>query len=129
MTKENNKMQVDIENLLKQNVNDLSSIKELYRKLKEMEEKISQIKYIDNALAKKLKKEYEKLKKIILDENIQVELSNKINEIIPQMEANKKEISLNTNNMDSRCINVKYPPKGFAGAKDSKSFAACERIK
>ena len=78
MTKENNKMQVDIENLFKQNVNDLSSIKELYRKLKEVEEKILQIKYIDSALTKKLKKEYEKLKKIILDENIQIELNNKI---------------------------------------------------
>ena len=58
MFKENNKMQVDIENLFKQNVNDLTSIKELYSKLKEVEEKISQIKYIDSALVKKLKKEY-----------------------------------------------------------------------
>ena len=41
-----NTQQVDIENLFKQNELDLSSIKELYRKLKEMEEKISQIKYI-----------------------------------------------------------------------------------
>ena len=65
MSDENNKMQIDIENLFKQNVNDLSSIKELYRKLKEVEEKISQIKYIDSTLATKLKKEYEKLKKII----------------------------------------------------------------
>ena len=54
MPKENNKMQIDIDNLLKQNVNDLCSIKELYRKLKEVEEKISQIKYIDNTLAYKL---------------------------------------------------------------------------
>ena len=42
---------------------------------------------------------------------------NKINEIIPQMETNKEEISLNTNNIESRCINVKYPPKGITGAK------------
>ena len=62
MSKENNKMQVDIENLFKQNVNDLSSIKELYRKLEELQEKISQIKYIDSNLANKLKKEYENLK-------------------------------------------------------------------
>ena len=65
MPKENNKMQVDIENLFKQNVNDLLSIKELYSKLKEVEDKISQIKYIDNTLVKKIKKEYEKLNKII----------------------------------------------------------------
>ena len=117
MTKENNKMQVDIDTLIKQNVNDLLSIKEIYSKLEEVEEKISQIKYIDNTLVKKIKKEYEKLNKIILDENIQIELSNKINEIIPQMETNKKEISLTTSNIESRCINVKYPPKGIVGAK------------
>ena len=63
MPKENNKMQVDIENLIKQNVNDLTSIKELYRKLQDMENKILQIKYIDSNLANKLKKDYEKLKK------------------------------------------------------------------
>ena len=33
MPKENNKMQVDIDTLKKQNVNDLLSIKELYSKL------------------------------------------------------------------------------------------------
>ena len=78
MPKENNKMQVDIENLFKQNVNDLSSIKELYKRIEELGEKTTQIKYIDNTLVKKLKKEYEKLNKIILDENIQVKLTNDI---------------------------------------------------
>ena len=81
MSNENNKMQVDIENLFKQNVNDLTAIKELYRKLKEMEKKISQIKYIDSNLANKLKKEYENLKKIILDENVQAYLANEIERI------------------------------------------------
>ena len=70
MSKENNKMQVDIDTLKKQNVNDLLSIKELYSKLKELDEKILQIKYIDNTIVKKLKKEYEKLEKTILDKNI-----------------------------------------------------------
>ena len=40
-----NKHEVDIDTLFKQNENDLVSIKELYRKLKELEKKISQIKY------------------------------------------------------------------------------------
>ena len=62
MSNENNKMQVDIENLIKQNVNDLSAIKELYRKLKEVEEKISQIEYINKVLNVKLRKEIESLK-------------------------------------------------------------------
>ena len=60
MSIENNKMQVDIENLIKQNELDLCSIKELYRKIEEMEKKISQIKYINEVLADKLKKELEK---------------------------------------------------------------------
>ena len=62
MSIENNKMQVDIENLFKQNENDLCSIKELYRKLKEVEEKISQIEYINKLLNVKLRKEIESLK-------------------------------------------------------------------
>ena len=61
MSNENNKMQVDIDNLFKQNVNDLSSIKELYKKLQDMENKISQNKYINSNLVNKLKKEYENL--------------------------------------------------------------------
>ena len=91
MFKENNKVdinkhEIDIDTLFKQNVNDLSAIKELYRKLKEVEEKISHIKYIDSTLANKLKKEYEKLKKIILDENVQAKLANDIETINLQMD-------------------------------------------
>ena len=83
MTKENNKVDInkhemDIDTLKKQNVNDLLSIKEIYSKLEELGEKVTQFKYIDNTLVKKLKKEYGNLKKIILDENVQVQLDNKI---------------------------------------------------
>ena len=91
-----NSQQIDIENLFKQNENDLCSIKELYRKLKELEKKISQIKYIDSNLADKLKKDYEKLKRIILDENIQVQLIDNINEI---------DTSINTINTSINNIN------------------------
>ena len=86
MPKEINKMQVDIDTLKKQNVNDLLSIKELYSKLEELGEKITQIKYIDNTLVKKIKKEYENLKELILDENMNVKPSiyniKKYNEVI-----------------------------------------------
>ena len=81
-----NKHEVDIENLFKQNELDLCSIKELYKKLKEMEKKISQIKYIDNTLVNKLERDYEKLKKVIIDENIQVKLTNDINDIKSRLE-------------------------------------------
>ena len=122
MSNENNKMQVDIDNLFKQNVNDLTSIKELYRKFKEVEEKITQIKYIDSNLANKLKKDYENLKKdyeslkkaisedyeslkcvisedyeslkcIVLDENIQAKLNNDIETI---------NVKLTNYNMDTK---------------------------
>ena len=108
MTKENNKMQVDIDTLKKQNVNDLLSIKELYKRIEELGEKITQIKYIDNTLVKKLKKEYEKLKKIILDENIQVKLTNDIETINSQMVA-----KANLNQFIE--INAKYPPAPLVG--------------
>ena len=110
MNNENNKFQIDIDNLFKQNVNDLTSIKELYRKLEEIEKKITQIKYIDINLANKLKKEYEKLKKdyeslkkaisedyeslkcVILDENVQAKLANDINKINSQLDTMDNEI-------------------------------------
>ena len=91
MPKENNKMQVDIDTLKKQNVNDLLSIKELYIRIEELGEKTTQIKYIDNTLVKKIKKEYNNLKKIILDENIQFKLSNDIETI------NSQQVKLNNN--------------------------------
>ena len=62
-----NKHEIDINNLKEQNENDLTSIKELYRKIEEMEKKIEQIKYIDTKLVDKLKKDYEKFKSEILN--------------------------------------------------------------
>ena len=91
MPKENNEMQVDIDTLKKQNVNDLLSIKELYKRIEELGEKITQINYINNTLVKKIKKEYGNLKKIILDENIQVKLSNDIETI------NSQQVKLTNN--------------------------------
>ena len=81
-----NKHEVEIDTLFKQNENDLCSIKELYRRLKEIEKKITQIKYIDSKLTDKLKKDYESLKRIILDENIQAKLTNDINDIKTRLE-------------------------------------------
>ena len=70
-----NSQQVDIENLFKQNKNDLVSIKELYRKIDEIEEKIRQKKISDSALADMFKKEIESLKKLIQTENTQTDNS------------------------------------------------------
>ena len=94
-----NKHEVDIDTLFKQNEIDLCSIKELYRKLKDLEKKISQIKYIDSNLADKLKKDYEKLKRIILDENIQLQLNNRIDEINIQLNNIINEVNIQLNNV------------------------------
>ena len=122
MSKENNKMQVDIENLFKQNVNDLLSIKELYKRIEELGEKITQIKYIDNTLVKKIKKEYEKLNKIILDENIQVQLDNKIDEFNLKLTNNIETINSqmynNTNKIDNRTL---VSVKDFGAKGDGKT--------
>ena len=71
MSNENNKMQVDIENLFKQNANDLTAIKELYRKIEELDNKIKQFNYIDTKIVDKIKKDYENFKSEILNNNIQ----------------------------------------------------------
>ena len=70
-----NKHEIDIDNLFKQNELDLCSIKELYRKIDEIEEKIRQKKIADNALADMFKKEIESLKKLIQTENTQTDNS------------------------------------------------------
>lgn len=96
-----NKQQVDIENLKKQNELDLNSIKELYKRIEELGKKITQIKYIDSNLANKLKKEYESLVKFILDENIQLQLNNKIDETKTEL---KTELNNKTNIEDTQNI-------------------------
>ena len=65
-----NSQQIDIENLFKQNVNDLASIKELYKRIDKLDTKISQIKYIDEVLGNKFKKELESLKDSIQNRNV-----------------------------------------------------------
>ena len=70
-----NSQQIDIENLFKQNELDLCSIKELYRKIDEIEEKIRQKNITDNALIDMFKKEIESLKKLIQTENTQTDNS------------------------------------------------------
>ena len=104
MRKENNKVDInkhetDIDTLFKQNVNDLSAIKELYKKLKDIENKILQIKYIDSTLVYKLKKEYEKLKEINIEVDFQVKLINDIDKITKDIDKIKDNFitTMNTN--------------------------------
>lgn len=103
-----NKHEVDIENLFKQNELDLNNIKELYKRIEELGEKISQIKVIDSTLAKKLKKEYEKLKKQITDENVIIQLDNKIDETKVQINNNIDEINSQLVTITNRDKNYYY---------------------
>ena len=123
MPKENNKMQVDIDTLKKQNVNDLLSIKELYKRIEELSEKTSQFKYIDSQLAKKLKKEYEKLKKIILDENLQIKLTDDIETINSQMD---KIVSLSNNSNVDLMKTKRIAHRGYSALAPENSIPAYE---
>ena len=106
MPKENNKMQVDIDTLKKQNVNDLLSIKELYSKLEELGEKITQIKYADNTIVKKLKKEYENFKKLILDENLQLQFKTLLKENNKVIDDFNKRLDNDINEINSQLDNI-----------------------
>ena len=114
MSKENNKVdinkhEIDIDTLFKQNVNDLSAIKELYKRIEELGEKITQVKYIDNTLVKKIKKEYENFKKIILDENVQVKLTHDIETINSHNSQLTNDIKTINSQLDTnvRDLNIK----------------------
>ena len=111
MSNENNKVdinkhEIDIDTLFKQNVNDLLAIKELYRKLKELEEKIRQIKYIDNALVKKLKNEYENFKKLILDENLQLQFKTLLKENNKVIDDFNARLDNDINEINSQLDNI-----------------------
>lgn len=86
-----NKHEVDIDTLFKQNELDLCSIKNIYNKLKQLEKQINQFKYVNSSIVDKLKKQYEELEKIIIDENIQVQLNNKIDNVSEQLDTILKE--------------------------------------
>ena len=135
MPKENNKMQVDIDTLKKQNVNDLLSIKELYNRIEELGEKITQIKYIDNTLVKKIKKEYESLKKTIFDENAILNLDSKIDEtkslLQNKVEKAKTEISTNINEINTQLTNIVNKQEVYVtdfGADSSGNNDSCTQI-
>lgn len=88
-----NKIQQNVKELQDQNAIDFQQWKKLGKDIEKLSEKIKLSDTNLNMLMKKIKNDYEKMKKIIIDENIQVQLNNKI-------EQNKNEIVDNKNKID-----------------------------
>lgn len=88
-----NKIQQNVKELQDQNAIDFQQWKKLGKDIEKLSEKIKLSDTNLNMLMKKIKNDYEKMKKIIIDENIQVQLNNKI-------ELNKNEIVDNKNKID-----------------------------
>ena len=86
-----NRVQQNIKELQDQNAIDFQQWKRLGQEIERLEEKIKTSDTHLNLLMKKIKADYESLRKIIVDENIQITLNNKIDN-------NKKEVEekLNT---------------------------------
>lgn len=81
-----NKIQQNVKELQDQNFIDFQQWKKLGKDIEKLSEKIKLSDTNLIVLMKKIKNDYENLKKIIVDENVQVQLNNKI-------EKNKSEIS------------------------------------
>ena len=88
-----NKIQQNVKELQDQNAIDFQQWKKLRKDIEKLSEKIKLSDTNLLTLMKKIKSDYENLKKIIVDENIQVQLNNKI-------EQNKNEIVDNKNKID-----------------------------
>lgn len=73
-----NKIQQNIKQLQDQNAIDFQQWKRLGREIEKLDEKIKTSDCNLNLLIKKIKADYENLRRIVIDENIQVELNEKI---------------------------------------------------
>lgn len=70
-----------IEELQCQNSIDFQGIKNIKESIKKLNSEITKAKNLNNSINKKILSEYEKIKKIILDENVSVTLDNKISNV------------------------------------------------
>ena len=85
-----NRVLQNIKELQGQNAIDFQQWKRLGQEVERLEGKIKTSDNHLNLLMKKIKSDYESLRKVIVDENIQLQLNNKIND-------NKKEIETKVN--------------------------------
>lgn len=82
-----NRIKQNIEQLQDQNAIDFQQWKRLEQEIKELEEKIKISDCNLNLLMKKIKADYESLKRVIIDENIQVKLNEEIKEINSKLDS------------------------------------------
>lgn len=97
-----NRVQQNIKELQDQNAIDFQQWKRLGQEIERLEKKIKTTDKHYNLLMVKIKDDYEKLKKVIIDENVQVQLNTKIEENKTQI---YKKVNIDTFNKSISRIN------------------------
>ena len=83
----------DIENLQDQNKYDFQEIKILDNLIKEYDKRVKQAINLNNQINEKIESDYNKIKKIILDENVSATLDKKIDEVINKINELEERIN------------------------------------
>lgn len=97
-----NKIQQIVKELQDQNAIDFQQWKKLGKEIEKLSEKIKLSDTNLSVLMKKIKNDYEKLKKVIIDENVQIELNNKIEDNKNDIVDNKNKIEQNINEINKK---------------------------
>lgn len=119
-----NRIQQNIEQLQDQNAIDFQQWKRLGQEIEKLDEKINISDCNLNLVIKKIKADYESLRRIVIDENIQVQLNNKIDEFSSQLVSIKEQLDLLTNSVkDIKTLGVVY------NSSETNSLAQVQELK
>ena len=104
----------DIENLQDQNSYDFQEIKRLDSLINEYDKRVTQAINLNNLINKKIQDDYENIKKVIIDDNVNITLNNKIEELTEQLD------TIANNHL---MISVKdFGAKGDGATDDTQAF-------
>ena len=103
-----NKIQQNVKELQDQNFIDFQQWKKLGKDIEKLSEKIKLSDTNLIILMKKIKNDYENLKKIIVDENVQVQLNNKIEQNKNEIVDSKNKIENNINEINKKVNNETF---------------------